>query len=270
MRPFIIWYVDGANFVDDLDDKWDVFMLFKVPKEADKAWCLAGYVTCYSFFAWSGKSDKKDAAEKPLERAPSMQGPQQVAPNVEAVVSSIVTNAYDRIADSAPRWYERRFRISQFLIFPLFQRSGHGAKLFHIIYNWALSHYHPLRDITVEDPSPGFVGLRDFCDLQFLMEKNLLEGKVGNDQDAIAGALRARHTCQPQINRVLQLVQWMEARAAGAAEMDRMRIVIKQRLYKENSADIPDTEVKPILAQLWQDEQASFDATLKRLKLINI
>lgn len=32
MRPFLIWFVDAANFFDDTDDRWDVFMLFQEPK----------------------------------------------------------------------------------------------------------------------------------------------------------------------------------------------------------------------------------------------
>ena len=202
-----------------------------------------------------------------------LQAPQVASPAVEQIVASIVTGAYDNTTQETNHaikpWYERRFRISQFLILPPFQRSGHGARLFEIVYQWAALHYAPLRDITVEDPSPNFVGLRDFCDLSFLVKEGLVKlNTLGNNQEVMAAALKARHTCAAQISRVGQIVQWMEAKITSQEAMDAMRVAIKKRLYKENSADIPDNETKLILTQLWNDEQASFDATLKRVARI--
>ncbi len=38
------------------------------------------------------------------------------------------------------------------------------------LYGWAAAQYKPLRDITVEDPSPSFVAMRDVADVQFVLD----------------------------------------------------------------------------------------------------
>ena len=51
-----------------------------------------------------------------------------------------------------------RLRISQFLLFPPYQKIGHGRKLLQSIYDNALS--RNARDVPVEDPAPEFTRLR--------------------------------------------------------------------------------------------------------------
>ena len=103
------------------------------------------------------------------------------------------------------------------------------------------------------------------CDLKHLVEKQVLRVGRGNDLERAAAVLRERYTCEPQIARIRQLIQWMEAKATGEEAMTEMRKAIKKRLYKENSADIPDAQKKELLEDLWTEEQRSFDATLARV-----
>ena len=270
MRPFVIWFVDAANFIDDHDDRWDVFMLFREPATPGGSFCLCGYATSYTFFSWAGAKQQ----QQQLERFVSAQGPQVASLAVEGIVAAFVSRSYEQMAQqtaAAAPWYERRFRVSQFLILPPFQRAGHGARLFEAMCDYARGAYAPLRDITVEDPSPSFVAMRDYCDLSFLLGRQLLQpGRLANDHEAIARALRVeRHVCAPQVKRVLHLVKWMEAATPEAKTA--MRREIKRRLYKENSADIEDDQesVRSALSELWAQEESSFNATLLRLKLIN-
>lgn len=51
-----------------------------------------------------------------------------------------------------------RLRISQFLLFPPYQKCGHGRRLLQSIYDNAIS--RGARDIPVEDPAPEFGRLR--------------------------------------------------------------------------------------------------------------
>lgn len=145
MRPFLIWFVDAANYFDDTDERWDVFMLFREPKKDAGCLCFCGFATIYNFFAWKGRS--KDAPNPP-ERFASAAGPQIVSPAVEELVTSMITHSYP--VQQPRQWYERRVRVSQFLVLPPWQRAGHGARLFETLCQWARSFYAPVRDITVE------------------------------------------------------------------------------------------------------------------------
>jgi hypothetical protein len=119
------------------------------------------------------------------------------------------------------------------------------------------------------DPSAGFIAMRDFCDLSFLIEEGLLQSdKRRHDHARISEALlKKRNVCAPQIARVLHLIKWLEAVNVEAKQ--EVRLEIKKRLYKENSADIEQDQIKETLQELWMLEEASFNATLLRLKLIN-
>ncbi len=275
MRPFVIWFVDAANFIDDQDNRWDVFMLFREPAAHDGSYCFCGYATSYTFFSWAGSgSNQQQESKDQLERFASMQGPQVASAEVEKIVASFVSRSYEQLAatvSEASPWYQRRFRVSQFLILPPFQRSGHGVRLFETMCQWARSAYAPLRDVTVEDPSPSFVAMRDHCDLAYLVQKQLLlPGCVVNDRAAIERALREeRRTCEPQVKRLMRLIRWMEAVSPEAKTS--LRQEMKRLLYKDNSADMPEEQeaIRAALAELWVQEEASFNATLLRLRLIN-
>lgn len=265
MRTFMIWFVDGARYLDDTDEKWDVFMLFK---KQGASYCFSGYVTCYPFFSWSGQREKILGSS--LERQAS-RGVQQISKNVEDVVTSIVTKGYESMSEKSKPWYERRFRISQFLVLPPFQRKGHGLRLLNIVYEYAISQYAPIRDFAVEDPSPNFVKLRDYCDLSFVHERGLIGSAQGNNLDAISLALKERFVCQHQINRIKEIVKYMESYRVGGEALEKTVADLKARIYKENSADVPqdDEEAKnEAIANLWVEEEEIFQGSLKKLKLI--
>lgn len=67
-----------------------------------------------------------------------------------------------------------RARISQFVILPPYQHSGHGAKLYAAVYKSLLDD-KLVFEITVEDPSEAFDDLRDLNDLAFLRTDPVFE-----------------------------------------------------------------------------------------------
>jgi histone acetyltransferase 1 len=240
LRVFAIWFIDGARYLDDTDIKWDVFTVFR--RRRDGGLTLGGYVTVYPFFAWDGQhGGGRESLEELLQCA---------SPHTGDV------------------WYARRVRVSQVLLLPPLQRCGHGERMLRFLYAWAASQYAPLRDITVEDPSPAFVALRDRVDVQWVMEHNAIT------EADVKAALAARHTCAAQVERIWTLLCWGRAVMAGdVEEQNRIRVEVKRRLYKEHAADIPDGAEgedaetrKTILNELWKEEQEQFERVLRKAK----
>ncbi|KAL7478608.1 hypothetical protein ACHAW6_004370 [Cyclotella cf. meneghiniana] len=58
-------------------------------------------------------------------------------------------------------------RVCQALIFPPYQRAGHGSEMLHSVYEYA-EKYAPegskIVEVNVEDPAPGFIALRNCVD----------------------------------------------------------------------------------------------------------
>lgn len=68
-----------------------------------------------------------------------------------------------------------RQRISQVLVLPPFQKSGHGERLLASCYRLALADGR-VKDVTVEDPSDQFQTLRDFVDCRNALETGVMDG----------------------------------------------------------------------------------------------
>lgn len=285
LRVFMVLLVDGARYLDDEDDKWDVFVLFRVSK-LDGVYCFAGFFTCYPFFSWKGSGDgklrKKLDAERMaaaaeaeglvdrLERTTSQGITVHVSPSVEEVVQSIVTHGYASQSSKLP-WYQRRFRIGQFLILPPFQRKGHGFRVMELLYEFAATQYAPLRDISVEDPSPDFVALRDCTDLAIVMQAGLVSPMQAVNDAAIEAHLTSKHICKQQIERILDILHWAEATHQGQQAMQNLEDLIKKKLYKRHAADIPDNdenEKNETIQQLWIQERDAFENILRKQRLI--
>ncbi|KAL7473884.1 hypothetical protein ACHAXS_014378 [Conticribra weissflogii] len=81
-------------------------------------------------------------------------------------------------------------RVCQVLILPPYQRAGHGSKMLYAIHQYAdtyIQEYEaltPIVEVNVEDPSPGFVALRDYVDYQRFVS---LVTEKKNDGGGIAG-----------------------------------------------------------------------------------
>lgn len=127
MQTFLLWFIDGASYVDFDDDRWEFFVVFEktgsITSNGDgphlngsgsggSKYHFVGYTSVYRYYAYPEKT---------------------------------------------------RPRISQVLILPPFQRQGLGSVMLNSIYDWYKRRLEVL-DITVEDPSDNFVFLRDYVD----------------------------------------------------------------------------------------------------------
>eukprot|EP01112_Ceratiomyxa_fruticulosa_P015311 TRINITY_DN4482_c0_g1_i1.p1 TRINITY_DN4482_c0_g1~~TRINITY_DN4482_c0_g1_i1.p1 ORF type:complete len:443 (+),score=116.17 TRINITY_DN4482_c0_g1_i1:112-1440(+) len=130
-----------------------------------------------------------------------------------------------------------RQRISQFIIFPPYQKKGHGASLLNIIYN-DLKKIN-LFDMTVEDPSPDFQKLRDRVDMQ-----NILKGDFFKDVSSLKDTSKYAEIrlklflFKDQIRRCHEIYELMLLKNKKdtpnyEAEYKEYRLKVKRRLLKK-------------------------------------
>ncbi|KNC56139.1 histone acetyltransferase-1 [Thecamonas trahens ATCC 50062] len=134
-----------------------------------------------------------------------------------------------------------RYRVSQFIILPPFQRAGHGLALLETIFDHARA-TDKIIEITVEDPAPAFVTLRDVADLKACLAAGYFKpdalGAPGaplakDTSDAIRAALKLTAT---QVARTYEAAK-LAALTAGGADADALtafRLAVKQRLFKKH------------------------------------
>ncbi|KIW78449.1 hypothetical protein Z517_08285 [Fonsecaea pedrosoi CBS 271.37] len=146
IQIFIVFFIEGGQFInlEDVDwtlDRWRVYLTYhkasQPPAPRVSPYSFVGYATTYRFY----KFQKPPKDHKPLSFPPS----------------EIIT----------PNTLPSRLRISQFLITPPFQSSGHGSALYQAIYNEVMADPTVL-ELTVEDPSEEFDKLRDMNDFDIL------------------------------------------------------------------------------------------------------
>lgn len=53
MRLFLLWFIDGASFIDQDDDRWNYFMVFeRVKVDGNDRFYFVGYSTVYNYYAY--------------------------------------------------------------------------------------------------------------------------------------------------------------------------------------------------------------------------
>lgn len=175
-----------------------------------------------------------------------------------------------------------RPRISQVLILPPYQRQGLGAHLLETIYN----HYQgqgEVLDITVEDPSDNFVGLRDYVDckrcltLKSFQKDNLMKGWDKKMADEAQSALKL---CTKQARRVYEILKLKNIDRNNEEEFRKYRLEVKNRLnapflkieQKQESSVEPGVDTKELrveqLRQMFQEVEEEYTATIKKLDLV--
>ena len=50
MQHFLLWFIDGASYIDIEDDKWDYFTLYE--RQGERDYYFAGYATVYRYYAY--------------------------------------------------------------------------------------------------------------------------------------------------------------------------------------------------------------------------
>lgn len=136
-----------------------------------------------------------------------------------------------------------RYRISQMLILPPFQRKGHGGRLLQAIYDDLVP--RPLvRDILVEDPSDDFQAMRDYVDcrntlasegLRFPMATGSTFGKE------VMQACQKLKLSKKQARRVWEILRLRATDKGNVDQYREYRLWVKSRLnepYQRQKRDM--------------------------------
>lgn len=229
------------------------------------AYTLAGYSTAYCLFFYD--SDRPNYYQLP-EPSPAAgeNNDDDRSPYTDTSLGSLLP---------------ARQRISQFLILPPYQSSGHGSYL----YNSMMSYFLPqsiICEISVEDPNESFDDLRDINDLIRLrhdkqgfssLRINVDTKLPGSqttplptssllDQQTLSSLQKSSKMAPRQFARMVEmhLLDKIPMRHRSMARISRKdratdewdrayyfwRLLVKQRLYKHN---------KELLAQLELEER---------------
>ncbi|KAJ3329637.1 histone acetyltransferase 1 [Blyttiomyces sp. JEL0837] len=187
MQLFLLWFIEGASFIDDEDSTWEAVVVFErnvlVPGESEYVYDLVGYCTLYPFFCY-----------------PDM----------------------------------KRMRISQFVILPPFQKSGHGSQLYKALYQDFLLNPHVF-DFTVEDPNDAFQNMRDRCDVEKILEdKKFSVLKAPVDPDVVAELKKKFKLSKGQADRCCEMVLLKNLKMNDANAYKAYRLHVKRRLFRHN------------------------------------
>eukprot|EP00116_Pleurobrachia_bachei_P007345 sb/3467607/ len=154
-----------------------------------------------------------------------------------------------------------RQRISQVLVLPPYQGSGHGARILSTMYNH-VSADPGIYDITVEDPSENFTRLRNFVDTvkcskltSFAPDKL----KLGFTQVMAEEARTKYKITAIQSRKMYEILRLRATDPAIAVEYKAYRLDVKKRLnrafQKEKKAMARQRE------RLTEEELKALDAT---------
>lgn len=140
----------------------------------------------------------------------------------------------------------RALRISQVLIFPPFQRQGHGHQMLQAIFSLANSRPN-VTEVNVEDPAPGFQMLRDLFDVSRVRElgvysKQLNEHgitvvppwnkKVGQE---VASKLKITVN---QVRRCHDMLTLASIDLLNETQYKEFRLDVKRRLFQQYEEEL--------------------------------
>ncbi|KXS21195.1 acyl-CoA N-acyltransferase [Gonapodya prolifera JEL478] len=142
-RIFLLFYIDGARYIDDSDTRWEVYCVFQVGQQAGATQhvrSFAGFATCYPYrylnLNW---------------QYPESEGPADIT---------------EKAKNENDNW-RTRIRISQFLVLPPWQGKGVGSSFYRALYNDFLAR-EDVSEIAIEEPNDTMTDLRDHCDYTLL------------------------------------------------------------------------------------------------------
>ncbi|KIV90214.1 hypothetical protein PV10_07543 [Exophiala mesophila] len=188
IQILIVFFIEGGQFInlDDVDwtlDRWRVYLVYQKsqpPNPKTSPYSFVGYATTYRFYKFQPiKSQAEDF----------------VSPNAQKITPNKLTS---------------RLRISQFLITPPYQSSGHGSALYQAIYSEVMAD-PTIFELTVEDPSEEFDKLRDMNDFDVL-ESQFRDADIKIKSTPLSNAERGRVKRVPT-GSLLPLTKLQEIRA---------------------------------------------------------
>lgn len=259
-------FIENASFIDDSDDKWSLLLLYRQrqPSEsvnASKFVDICGYVTVYSFC--------KGRSRLLLRQDADIYCP-----------------------DAHPGG--ERHRLSQIIVFPPYQRQGHGRRLLQAVYDNAIE--CGCFEVTVEDPAPAFQRLRDVLDLQRIVGAGFFARSDSSDVSKSPGTRRKRQRTSSfpnalekwdaryakdireqlkipisQIRRLYEMLKLHELRSNDDEQAwTDYRLEVKRRLQREVLGGVRRSveDRKKILADLYDDTIKEYDHVLASVEQI--
>lgn len=158
MQIFISFFIEAGTPLNTTDadwtlDRWTVYFVYEKSSKSSNPnlspYSFIGYATTYRFYTF------RPRYQTAMPKAS------------DETMKDIVLPLKEEISAAA---LPSRLRISQFLILPPYQSSGHGSALYNAIYSDALTD-STVPELTVEDPSEEFDVLRDMNDWKVLEPK---------------------------------------------------------------------------------------------------
>lgn len=255
IQIFVLFYIEAGSLLDldEVDwslDRWRVFFTYQRVKPLSpngSSYAFIGYSTTYRFWKLTIPRQKP---------------------------TKLILADFPNVPIISPKQLDSRLRISQFLLLPPYQGTGHGSQLYQAIYKEVMSDA-TISELTVEDPSEEFDQLRDSCDWK-VIEPQLREAKIGIDADKTMtsrriqrvptntlialdtlNTIRLQNKIAPrQFSRLVEMYLLslipFSHRSSGGANMTKIRInkhtnkdrddrvyywwriLMKQRIYRKN------------------------------------
>lgn len=127
-----------------------------------------------------------------------------------------------------------RSRISQIMIFPQYEKQGHGAEIVEAVYRDAIQN-PGIIDVTAESPTPEFIRLRDFVTTKMCLglssfkDRNFL--KNGYSNEMMLEALKKLKIPKLQSRRCYEILRLSVTNQNKADEWTSYRLDLKKRFY---------------------------------------
>ena len=243
---FLLLFIDRSSFINDSDLIWEVLLLF----------------------------------EKRVPRPPSSLASSASSTPVPATYSFVGYTTLYKFLSYPSEWL---LRLSQILILPPYQRSGHGAQLLQFVYREAERRH--FRAVNVEDPAPVFQLLRDVLDAQNCKRggwyvkgtDERVEG-VGMwclrwDVEYAQRVSRSLRIPLRQVRRCYEIfkLSQTDTRAAHSKAYNEYRLEVKLRLYGEREewlcVSASGEERKELLHELYQHLEQHYLAVIKKARI---
>ena len=163
-----------------------------------------------------------------------------------------------------------RLRISQFLLFPPFQKKGHGRRLLQGVYDSAIA--RGARDIPVEDPAPEFGRLRDMVDLMNLLEDKVFDPKEPYlSKETLNKVILTRRLWKRQVRRCFEIFRLAHITVNDVAEYRVYQIYVKKRLVAQNREQLElfekGDERKAELHRIYEELEKEYFQIIDKIRL---
>ncbi|KAJ7273046.1 histone acetyltransferase type B catalytic subunit [Mycena rebaudengoi] len=196
-----------------------------------------------------------------------------------------------------------RLRLSQFVILPPYQRSGHGSELYTAIYQYVVSQPN-IAELTVEDPAEAFEDLRDKNDLLLLLSHQrfmeegfggeshgggraggvgksgrsgrggdtvVAKGKMGPPADKpwVEQWRKDLKIAGRQFHRLVEMLILLRLDPADGRAMRAYRLQVKERLYRFNFEILAQLDKQERLEKLEETFQSVRQDYMRILALLS-